>query len=71
MTHKEVYNMFARLFPLYSEGALTWFPNGRNSIRIRIDKNMEFIFTFHNNRTWSFETLDSWMKYNKVARKKD
>lgn len=36
MTHNEVYKWFELYFPLYAgENAATWFPNGKNSIRVR------------------------------------
>lgn len=62
MTHKQVYEMFQRLHPLYASGNQTWYPNGRNSIRIQVLKEMCFIFTFHNNRKWAFETDESYNK---------
>ena len=59
MTHKAVYEMFQRLHPLYCCEALTWYPNGRNSIKIKIIEDMIFVFTYHNAKTWSFETEKS------------
>ncbi len=63
MRHVDVHEMFTRLFPMYSAGKYTWYPNGRNTIRIKIIENIEFIFTYHNNRCWSFETLPMYNKY--------
>ena len=62
MTHKEIYDMFQKLHPLYCKEGQIWYPNGRNSIRLPIIQGVEFVFTFHNNRTWSFETIDSYKK---------
>lgn len=63
MTHKAVYEMFQRLHPLYCSETLTWYPNGINSIKIEVLKDMIFVFTFNNNKTWSFETLKSYDKF--------
>ena len=70
MTHKDVHEMFTRLFPMYSAGEYTWYPSGRNTIRIKIIENIyrgleriEFIFTYHTNKCWSFETLTMYNKY--------
>ena len=63
MPHRNIYEMFKALFPMYAEGSITWFPNGHDSIRIRISPSIEFIFTFHTKKSWSFETVDSWMAY--------
>lgn len=62
MSHKKIFGLFQKLFPLYS-GGITWFPNGKNSIRIRIDTNKsEFIFTYENKKLWKFETIDSFLE---------
>ena len=46
MTRNEVYKWFELYFPLYAgENAATWFPNGKNSIRVRQTNGAEFIFT--------------------------
>lgn len=62
MRHVDVYEMFTKLHPLYC-GGYTWFPHGRNTIRIKFIENLEFVFTYHNNRCWSFETLQMYNKY--------
>lgn len=63
MKHKDVHEMFTRLFPMYSAGKYTWYPSGRNTIRIKIIENIEFIFTYYTNKCWSFETLPMYNKY--------
>ena len=63
MTHNEVLKHFALYFPLYSGDKVdTWFPNGRNSIRVRQTNGQEFIFTFHSHKDWRFETIDSFIR---------
>ena len=63
MNHKEVYKKFEVLLPLYCCGSLKWYADGKNAIRIVVMKGLEFIFTFHNNSCWSFETIKSHEKY--------
>ena len=45
MSHAEVYKAFRQYFPTYvGENIAAWFPNGRNSIRVREANGDEFIF---------------------------
>lgn len=61
MAHKEVLNNFKLYFPQFAESIDVWFPNGKNSIRIRLKDKREFIFTYHNVLFWRFETVDSFL----------
>ena len=71
MIHKEVLAWFELYFELYAGDKIeAWFPNGKNSIRIRQTNGREFIFTFHNHNDWKFETLDSFIKSIKKGDKK-
>lgn len=66
MAHRDVWKIFKQIFPMYAEKATEWFPNGKDSIRIRIDEvHTDFIFTFHSNKDWRFETVNSFLKTNK------
>jgi hypothetical protein len=58
MTHPKVYNEFKIYFPNYAEHAKAWFPNGKNSIRVRMYAG-DIVFTYNGTRDWSLETLDS------------
>ena len=63
MTQKEVLKWFELYFPEYAGDKIdTWFPNGKNSIRIRQTNKQEFIFTFVDTSNWKFETINSFMK---------
>lgn len=60
MSHAEVYKAFRQYFPTYvGENIAAWFPNGRNSIRVREANGDEFIFSFNNGKDWKFETMES------------
>ena len=43
MTHVKVYEQFKEQFPQYADQAEKWFPNGKNSIRIRITNGLSLI----------------------------
>lgn len=66
-THKEIFKWFGLYFPDYSGNkAKVWFPNGKNSIRVRQLNNQEFVFTFHDHKNWKFETIESFLKEKRV-----
>lgn len=72
MVHNDVYKRFALCFPDYAGNRVEcWFPNGKNSIRIRQNNKQEFIFTFLNDKEWRFETIDSYLRalFEKNAKK--
>ncbi len=62
MVHTDVYNWFALYFPNYAgENVDKWFPNGKNSIRVRQTNGQEFIFTYNSQKDWRFETINSFL----------
>lgn len=70
MVHSKVYKIFERVLPLYAgENAEVWFPNEKNSIRIRGANKQDYVFTYNDDRTWRFETLKSFMQSMKGAKK--
>ena len=75
MSHSDVYKLFELHMPSYAGDRVEiWFPNGRNSIRVRMRSREEFIFTFNNPKDWRFETIDSYIanfrKENNNVRKR-
>lgn len=63
MSHNEIYQMFTLQFPDYAKDRVKeWFPNGRNSVRIRQKNEQEFVFTYLSKNDWRFETIDSYIK---------
>lgn len=62
MTHPFVYEEFKTYFPQYEELTDLWFPNGKNSIRVRLKNKRELVFTINGTRDWCFETVDSYLK---------
>lgn len=68
MSHEKVYEWFESYFPQFSKHIVEWFPNGKDSIRVRRSGNQDFIFTFHGIDDWCFETVDSFIKKLKGER---
>ena len=63
MAHKIIFEKFKSIFPHYSEIVDSWFPNGKNSVRIRfIGHRQDIVFTYSNTHDWRLETLDSFIK---------
>lgn len=62
MKQEEVYQQFEKHFPQFSEHVEEWFPNGKDSIRVRIQSGSDFIFTYHNSWDWCLETVESFIK---------
>lgn len=60
MSHNEVYKWFEIYFPPYAADKVAmWFPNGKNSIRIRQINRQDFVFTYNGSKDWKFETIKS------------
>lgn len=62
MLHDKVYKRFKQYFPLASKTIIQWFPNGKNSIRIRRMDGQEFVFTYYEKHNYRLETVDSFIK---------
>ena len=63
MGHNEIFKQYNSLFPIYSgSNAKMWFPNGKNCIRVRLNNNQEFIFTYNDVENWKLETTKSYIK---------
>ena len=62
MTHPQILNQFKEFFPDTMPFVATWFPNGKNSIRLRLVDGSEYVFTFKNSNVFRFETLDSFLE---------
>lgn len=69
MTHKDIFEMFKKLIPIYADGITEWFPNGKGGIRVRHGElKQDFIFTYRSNTDWKFETVKSFM--NDLSKKR-
>lgn len=61
MLHTELIILFKTYFPQYRGHINDWFPNGKGSIRIRLDTFQDLIFTYTNEQHWSLQTVDSFI----------
>ena len=74
MTHREVFNTYMTIFGLsndfFMSDNISWFPNGKNSIRVRRRPFEDIVFTYHNDKSWSLETVDMFIDRTSVKKKK-
>lgn len=60
MSHDIILGYFRKCIPQCSKPTKIkeWFPNGKNSIRIRFNDDSDYIFTYYGDGVWCFETVD-------------
>lgn len=68
MIHKDVYAIYKKMMPFYASQTEEYFPCGLNTIRVRLHDRREFVFSYGKDNSWSFETLDRYMKKMKGAK---
>ena len=72
VTHRELFNTYMAIFgcnnDFFSSDSITWFPNGKNSIRVRRRPFEDLIFTFHSDKSWSLETVDKFIDRTSVKK---
>ena len=61
MTHKALFDIYKMLLGGFLGSVETWFPNGKNSIRVRLTTRQEVIFTYTNDKKWRIETIDMFL----------
>lgn len=62
MIHNRIYEKFKSMTEFGNTNVTEWFPNGRNSVRLRIKGcHSEMIFTFNGENKWSYETIDNYI----------
>lgn len=66
MLHGELYEkVFKPLFPQYDDKVEEYYPNGRNSIRVRLTLGYNVIFSYDEesyNKYWTLESVPSFIK---------
>ena len=62
MQHELVLYEFKKCLPHYVNEIIAWFPNGKNSIRVRYKDGRDFIFTFERDEDWRYETVNSFIR---------
>lgn len=61
MFHTVVYDIFKDIFPEVAANSREWFPNGKNSVRVRSNNGSDFVFTYHGKDNWCYETVESYI----------
>lgn len=62
MTHKEIFSKYKEISKTKDEDIIVWFPCGRNSVRIRPVKGVEFVFSYYTEQKWCLETIDKFIE---------
>lgn len=69
MIHNQVYEFFKKCLPDQAENVTEYFPNGKNSIRVRKTNGQEFIFSLAGPKAWKFETINQFLDGMKGEKK--
>ena len=57
MNHDQVLAKFKEIYYLGPDDDIDiWFPNGKNSVRIRFTNKREIVFTYYGKDNWVLET---------------
>lgn len=62
MSHIDVYKKFLVYFKVREDDIDCWFPNGKGSIRVRMQSREELVFTYIGLKNWKIETIHSFME---------
>ena len=63
MRHHIVFKVFRETLPQFADNAAIWFPNGKNSIRVRETDGSEYVFTLaESEKEWQFETVSNFIR---------
>lgn len=64
MTHDVIFSYFRKCIPRISKMTKIeeWFPNGKNSIRVRFEDQEEYVFTYYGDNDWSLETVGCFIR---------
>lgn len=61
MIHEKIFIIFEERFSDIASQSCMWFPNGKDSVRVRMKNKQEFIFTYHGEKDWSLETINRYL----------
>ena len=65
MVHSKIYEQYKKMLPEYEKITMEWFPNGKNSIRVRLKNRLDLIFIYNKTDDWCFETVKSYINHMK------
>ena len=61
MTQKDVFKAFLEISRTTEEDIEMWFPNGKDSVRVKLKDKQELIFTYDSPRYWRLETRGAFL----------
>ena len=61
MVHSKIYECLTKCMSTFAEKTKTYFPSGKNCIRVRQADGQEFIFTYNDPKTWKIETISHFL----------
>ena len=61
MAHKDVLSIFKRNFEELYSRITVWFPCGKDCVRIRFANGDEIMFTYHGEKDWCLESVNSYV----------
>lgn len=61
----DVLKKFKEIFPIKDDSVECWWPNGKNSIRVRLTNHIELVLTYSSSKKWRLETVDSFNEKEK------
>lgn len=68
MLHIDVLKRFKKIFPIKDGSIEYWWPNGKNSIRVRLENSVELVLTYLSNKKWRLETVESFNENDKLQK---
>lgn len=64
--HEKIFKDFKNRFPNFLNDRVEFFPNGKNSIRLRnlsnVNESKDYIYTLRDDGGWQFETVSHFIK---------
>ena len=61
MTQRDVFKAFMEISRTTEQDIEAWFPNGRDSVRVRLKNKKELIFTYDSPNYWRLETKGAYL----------
>lgn len=69
MVHNEVFKKFKEKANVSERIIDCWFPNGKNSIRVRLINKADMVFTYTDDKHWELEEVTEFIKNMKEKKK--
>lgn len=62
MNHNELFKKYKEIFQANDADIDVWFPNGKDSVRVRYKDKREFVFTYSKSDEWCIQTIKEFLK---------